>query len=300
MKSSSSQVLLPSMVLFSAASIWGLYWLPLRHVERLGLSGPWSVLAFNALPLFLLLPLALRRRQGICRAFRPLILIGLLAGAGWALYGLSLLYTSVIRATMLFYLTPIWSTLIAMAMLGEAVVWQRWAAIVMGLAGLALMLGFGFDSEPVSLGDGFGLASGIAWGFGATYIRRHQAVSAADSLSAQALGSTIVAVLCLWIVPLPDKVPPSADIWLAAAPLVFGVCVLAVIPAAYAIVWSAQRLSPGRVGILMMSEAVVAVISASLLTDETLTRKEWLGAATILGAAIVELTGGRFSRPREN
>ena len=79
--------------------------------------------------------------------------------------------------------------------------------------------------------------------------------------------------------------------WLGA--LLLAVCLLAVIPSGFAIVWAARRLSPGRVGILMMSEVVVAVISAALLADEHIGIGEWAGAFLIMGAGILEVTSPR-------
>ena len=54
-----------------------------------------------------------------------------------------------------------------------------------------------------------------------------------------------------------------------------------------------QILFPGRVGILMMSEVLVAFISASiLLPEETMTTIQWLGAMGIVSAGIIEVIFG--------
>ncbi len=284
--------MIPSAILFLATAIWGLYWLPLREIDAVGLSGPWAVLAINLVPLVALLPVVVWRRRGIRRVRWPLLLIGLFVGAGWTLYGLGLLYTTVVRATLLFYLTPIWSTLFAMSMLGEQVGPKRWIAILIGFVGLCVMMGLGFASTPLTIGDGFGLVSGIAWGAGTTYIRKHPEVSPVDSFLAQALGSVAVAGLCIGFLSLPEVVTPTLESWRDAAPLLLAVCLLAVIPSGYAIVWAAQRLSPGRVGVLMMSEVVVAVISAALLADESIGAAELAGALLIVGAGVLEVSSG--------
>ena len=67
----------------------------------------------------------------------------------------------------------------------------------------------------------------------------------------------------------------------------------------YAIFWAIGRLSPGRSGLLMMSEVVVAVISASiLLPEEAMNAREWLGAALIVSAGVVEVFGGGSDQSR--
>jgi len=167
--------LMPTLAVTVGAAIWGIYWLPLRYIEQLGMSGVWAVVLANLTPLVLLIPLSLRSRREIAADFRILVLIGLFAGGAVTFYSIGLLYTTVVRATLLFYLTPVWSTLIGMVFLGEQVRWNRWAAIVVGLLGLYFIVGGGQQtSEPLNLGDWFGIASGISWGIAAVLIKKIQ------------------------------------------------------------------------------------------------------------------------------
>ena len=48
-----------------------------------------------------------------------------------------------------------------------------------------------------------------------------------------------------------------------------------------------QYMSPGRVGILMLSEALVAVISAMFFLGELLSFDQWIGVFVILSAGVV-------------
>ena len=51
-----------------------------------------------------------------------------------------------------------------------------------------------------------------------------------------------------------------------------------------------QLLFPGRVGILTMSEVVVAMISAAiLLPEEPMLLLQWVGAFAILFAGLIEV-----------
>ncbi len=60
----------------------------------------------------------------------------------------------------------------------------------------------------------------------------------------------------------------------------------------YAIFHFIGMLSPGRSGLLMMTEVVVAVFSAAILIpEEALSFWEWIGAAMIIGAGVIEVTG---------
>ena len=54
-----------------------------------------------------------------------------------------------------------------------------------------------------------------------------------------------------------------------------------------------QLLFPGRVGILAMSEVVVAIISAAiLLPEERMLLIQWLGAVAIVLAGLIEVVFG--------
>ena len=59
----------------------------------------------------------------------------------------------------------------------------------------------------------------------------------------------------------------------------------------YLTIWPAMRLSPGRVGLLLMSEVVVGVGSAALLAGEPFGLRELSGTLLILAAGAVEVLG---------
>jgi drug/metabolite transporter (DMT)-like permease len=60
------------------------------------------------------------------------------------------------------------------------------------------------------------------------------------------------------------------------------------IPLTWLFIWAAARMDPGRVSILLLFEIVAAALSAGLLTDEPFGRRELLGGALIVAAAVIE------------
>jgi drug/metabolite transporter (DMT)-like permease len=68
-----------------------------------------------------------------------------------------------------------------------------------------------------------------------------------------------------------------------------------ILPVIWLTIFGASHLDPGRVGILLMLEIVVALTSAALLTDEPFGARELVGAVLIMGAAAVEITVGAGS-----
>ncbi|MGI9480747.1 MAG: DMT family transporter [Hyphomicrobiales bacterium] len=282
----------PGAVIFVGAALWGLYWLPLRYIEAAGLNGLWSIFAINIVPLVALFPLAFHRRKIIQREAAAIAIIGLMTGLGLVCYSIGLIYTSIMRATLLFYLTPIWSTLFAFLILKERAGWQRWAAIAVGFAGLFLMLSAGGSSaNPLNVGDLAGFMSGVFWGFGATGLRRWPHIGPSDSVPSQYLFGTLVTLLAIAIAGTSAGQVPAIGVFWEALPAIIFFYVLLVVPSLFAIFWAAQRVSPGRTGILMMSEVIVAGISAPLLAGEYLSRPEMLGAALIVAAGLIEVLG---------
>ena len=89
----------PSVLVFVAACLWGLYWLPARYVEEAGLTGLWASVGINIIPLITVTPLILWRWRHWAADFRLICWIGLLAGTGMMLYATGLVFSSIMRAT---------------------------------------------------------------------------------------------------------------------------------------------------------------------------------------------------------
>ncbi|QBF33330.1 DMT family transporter [Thalassococcus sp. S3] len=274
-----------------AAGIWGLFWVPVRHFSAQGVNGEWAIVFLYLPAVFVLLPLVWRERQANMLYARKAWTIGALIGAGLALYGVALEYTTVVRATMLFYLTPVWATILGLWVLQERGNVARWGAIVCGLLGLFLLLD-SKDGIAWNVGDALALASSIFWALGAIAIRQIPTIPLSGLSLAQFVCAPVFVVGIATLLH-PLKLPSMEAVG-GAMLILAAASILMVLPAIYALFWASQRLSPGRVGLLMMSEALVAVVTASIfLPEETLTITQWGGAALIIGSGLLELSGGR-------
>ncbi len=276
-----------SMSVLFGAAVWGIYWLPLRYLEDMGISGAWPVALLNIAPVFLFVGWVLTNWPKHRQYLGAALIIGLLTGLAFAMYGAGLIYTSVMRATLLYYLTPIWATLIGIFWLGEKATWQRWLAIVGGLLGLSVLVSGG-PAMNLNIGDLYGFLSGVFWAFGASMIKRLPTVPLPTMAAFQSI-SVVVGALLLGAVAGNQTLLTGEQIW-AAIPVSLGVSVCLIMPSAVILIWAQKFLSPGRVGLLMMSEVLVAAITASiLLPDERMSMLEWFGAALIVGACLIEI-----------
>jgi drug/metabolite transporter (DMT)-like permease len=269
--------------------VWGLFWLPLRALDAAGISGAWAVPGFYIIPVVLLVPVMLIRwRTSLAGWWNNLL--GLSSALGLALYSLAILNTDVVKALLLFYLTPIWSTLIARIWLGEPVTPMRWLALILGLAGLTVILridhGMPWPERP---GDWMALASGIGWAITANLYRADGGRTAAiDLLNQNFLWSAIVAAAVVaaahpgWT-GAPSLAAYAAQLWWLVPTVVF-----VVMSGVYATMWGAPKLNPGVVGLLFMTEISVGAATAAIWAGEPFGAREVIGIMLITGAGIAE------------
>ena len=281
--------LMPSLAVVASGMLWGLFWMPFRALGEAGFEGGWASLAFYLGSTFGLLPAALVRWRRLRSAGWSLVLTGAIAGAAFSLYATALLLTEVVRVLLLFYLTPVWGTLLGRLLLGERITANRGAALVLGLAGLMAILGFndGFPL-PRNAGDWMALLAGIAWAYGSLRIYSRPQVDVYETVFAFFAGGTLVTAAVTLLPVAGNEIIPSGSVlgsgwpWLALLIALFGV------PPVIMALWGASRLSPGRVGILLMGEVVVGVASAATWAGEPFGTREILGTALIVGAALIE------------
>jgi drug/metabolite transporter (DMT)-like permease len=272
------------VIIFLASSFWGVLWVPMRHIEAMGLSGLWVVVLFHFLPALAMLPLIVKTAPSSRRDWGRAAVAGVLMGAGFALYALGLVVASVTKTVILFYMTPIWSTVIAYFVLRERAGWGRWLAIAAALVGCAVVTGIRRDELHFDPADLLGLLSGLFWALGSVMIRRYDGLNFATVSFLQYLFGGIMALLAALY--LGDPIP-QLNALLQAIPPAFLASVVVFLPSVLLIFRIMQYVSPGLVGILMLSEALVAAVSAAFWLGETLSSTQWIGVGAILTTGVI-------------
>ena len=285
-----------SLIIVVSSCAWGLYWLPLRSIEQSGIVGSWSIVLVNACPLLILVPLIFFNLDKLKKYPKPIFFAGIMIGAAFTFYANGLVETSVIRATLLFYLSPIWSTIIGIIWLNERLTIARVISIIVALIGIIFLLYDFRDQETVILnfGDFSSILSGLFWALGASILKKWSNLPIIPLTAIVYFSTTSLSILLAIVVykaPIPSLALigqnfSTAFIW----------SVIVLLPSFCIIFRISQILFPGRVGILMMSEVAVAVISAKiLLPEEQMVVLQWIGALAILLAGVVEIIFG-FSK----
>ena len=282
-----------SLIIVVSSCAWGLYWLPLRSIEQSGIVGSWSIVLVNACPLIILVPLIFFNLDKFKKYPKPILFAGIMIGAAFTFYANGLVQTSVIRATLLFYLSPIWSTIIGIIWLNERLTIARVISIIVALIGLILLL-YDFRNQETAMlnfGDFSSILSGLFWASGASILKKWSKLPIIPLTAIVYFSTTSLSILLAIIVykaPIPSLALigqnfSTAFIW----------SVIVLLPSFCIIFRISQILFPGRVGILMMSEVAVAVISAKiLLPQEQMVILQWIGASAILLAGVVEIIFG--------
>lgn len=271
------------LALVGSAFLWGTWWLPLRAIHGLGMGGSLAVSAGFALATLLLAPwVVLRWRSLLACGWVSLACAGTFAAA-FALWSEGLIHGSVARVTLLFYLAPVWGTVLARFVLKEPITWLRWLAIAMGLAGAALLLGdIGGVPLPQDRAEWLGLIGGVFWALALLFVNlsagrpdlvRAFLIVAATAPAYMLVGADAPASAVDW---------PGAILWLAVFAVVW------IIPVVWLTLYGASRMDPGRVAIILILEVAVAIVSAAVVAGEWLDGLELVGAVAIIGAGVLE------------
>jgi drug/metabolite transporter (DMT)-like permease len=271
--------------LLLAATLWGLVWYPLRLLETAGLAGLWVSLAAYAAALLIGLPVLWRMvRKGRLPGGYWLPLMALASGWLNVSFILAMLDGTVVRVLLLFFLSPLWSLLLARLLLGERL--QGRSIVLMGLAltGALIMLwnpavGWPWPQEPA---DWLALSSGLAFALTNVLARRLQAVSVADKTVASWCGVLVVSLAGLLLLqPAWPAVGPGP--WIGAVLLGwFGFVVMTL-----ATLYGVSRLPVQRSAIILPVELVAGALSAWWLAGETVHAQEWIGGTLIVTAAFI-------------
>ena len=270
-----------------AGAVWGLFWIPLRALEEVGIRGLWITVVYFLIPTICLIPVTLKRWKHVKMGGLSLQLTAMISGGALLLYSSSIIYTDVVRAMLLFYLTPIWATILARIFLNDAITPSRILAMAMAILGMLTIFGLGARFPiPQNIGDWLGIASGVLWAIAMVRLRMSESHSAIELTAGFFQWSLIFSASAAFL--LAPAYFPKVEQALPALPLLLIFMALLVLPGTYASLWGPKYLSPGIVGLLFMTEIVVGAISVALLAGEPFGIRELIGVLLIAAASMLE------------
>ena len=285
----------PEAAIAVSGALWGLYWIPVRDLEARGVGVVWTTLGLFIVGLALFVPILVRHPPARAVFTPRMFATGLLTGVSFVLYSVSIVLTEVVTAILLFYLSPVWATVLGRVLLGERLTGSRLVALVLGLAGLWVVLG-GESGVPLprNPGDWCALTAGVTWAFGTLRVHQDAAIAPIAHTGSLFVGGTLVIAI---IALLPAMAAPAPVVTTRAVAIILIVAALSV-ASAWGILWGARLVSPGRAGLLLMMEVVTGLASAAALAGEPFGTTRVVGSILIVAAALVEVLPAVGRRPR--
>jgi drug/metabolite transporter (DMT)-like permease len=284
-------VLLPSLAVAASAVFWGTTWIPLREIDGPGVPAEWSGLLIYLVPALLVLPMIMIRRHKVFAGGLPLLIAAVAVGACNGLFAVSMVFGEISIIILLFYLNPIWATVLERIVIGTPIAGFRWAGIGLGLLGLVALQGLaGRWPFPSNAAEWMGLGAGVCWAVGlvATNVARDS--SMVEKTFLQFVFAALTAGLLIFMLGWTEQWPTVAGLT-ASMPWILAAAALWVVPAMGLSLWGASRMSPARASMLLMLEVLVGVGSATWLAGEELGLNKIVGGALILSASLVETWG---------
>ncbi|MBR0775434.1 DMT family transporter [Bradyrhizobium diazoefficiens] len=253
-----------------------------------------------ALGAAILLPLL--RMQGIgfpkgAAGWKPFVAIGLLNNVipfSLIVIGQTLIpsgLASILNAT-----TPLFTVMVMAAAGEEALQMRRVIGVALGLLGVIILRGWGFETRP---GQGLGillcLGGALSYGFAALAARRLLKDSPPLGTAAfQLMASTVMMAVVGGVVEQPWRLPtPGVATWLA----VLGLAGLSTALAYIVFFQILRRSGATNVMLVTLLIPVTAILLGSLVLGEPISLREIAGAI-IIASALLVIDGRVLNLPR--
>ena len=276
--------------------MWGISWIPLNALSSIGIDGLWLLfISHGVLAALLVLYLKTKRKSSL--AAIPLgdaLMMAFAGGGAIVLFTLAVMYGKVIMVMALFFLLPVWGSLLGWRFLGESMTALRAGNAIMAVIGAWLVLGhLKIVSEPPGIYELMGLAAGFLFAVNNVAFRRTQSVDLETKTSMMFIGCSglaLVGVLAGQVLGLGtgleqtpiSQISVSAYAWLLL--YTFSYVLIANLLSQYGV----THLENGTAAILIVTELIAAVISTLILRGNALDLLNWVGCALITLAALSE------------
>lgn len=273
---------LPALSILIGASLWGVVWYPLRLLEAGGLNGLWLVLTVYAAALAASLPFLWSALRDFARQPGPLFLLMLAAGWTNIAFFEAVLGGNVLRALLLFYLSPLWAVVLGHFVLHEKLSRAALVSLIVAMSGAVIMLwnpAVGLP-WPQSVADWMALSSGFAFAMSNVLARKMTSVAVAAKSLAVWAGVVLMALAALVLVQAPVPHATPAIVASAVALGALGILFMTLL-----VQYGVSHLPVHRSAVLALIELVAGAVSQQMLSDEVVSSHEWAGGVLIVTGA---------------
>jgi drug/metabolite transporter (DMT)-like permease len=285
--------------LLFGATIWGVIWYPYRLLEEAGVSGAYASLLTYAAALLLGGLLFASRWRDLFRSPGTLLLLSLAAGWTNLSYVLAVIDGEVMRVMLLFYLSPLWTLLLARVLLHEHAGRRGLLVIGFSLSGAFTMLWDPAQGFPLprDIPEWLALSSGMGFSLTNVLTRRATHLSLPEKSIAVWGGVTLLALLFLPFTnaPLPGAMEIPLAYWMLMLGLAIALAVTTLL-----VQYGVTHTLATRAAVIFLFELVVAAVFSYLVANEALSVREMIGGAMIVAATFFAPSGGESAPPRND
>jgi drug/metabolite transporter (DMT)-like permease len=283
--------------LLFGAFCWGIIWYPYRLMAEAGVSGvASSFYTYCIATLFAgtyFSKYLVKHWRELFNQPQNVVWIGLIAGWTNLSYVLAVIDGEVMRVMLLFYLSPLWTLLLARFWLKEPITKIGFISIAIALIGAYIMLAGPFSTVeshlpiPRNSAEWLALSAGIGFSLTNVITRKSSHLNLLQKSFAVWVGVIVVAAVSApFLVSYYGQnfVTPSffsLNHW-----MVMTIIALLLIAATMLVQFGVTQLSAIRASVLFLFELVVAAIASYYLAHEAMTLNEWLGGLLIIAAAL--------------
>jgi drug/metabolite transporter (DMT)-like permease len=182
-------------------------------------------------------------------------------------------HTSVANTLVFMASMPLWSALLGLVILREAVKGTTWFAIILGFLGIGVIMSDSVSLGGASLrGDLSALGAAVAYGLNLVFLRR---AGDRDMTACLMLSGFLTAAICLPFLETAAVAP--TDWW------ILGALGLVILPLALTLFMAGARTAPAaEVALLSLIETVLGPLWAWLALGETPSQHALIGGGLIL------------------
>ena len=225
-----------------------------------------------------------------------LLLLGGNGGVVW-----SERYVATGLAALLVSTEPLWVVILNWAISRQRPNWKVLLGILIGLVGVAMLVGDGLRSNGHSkwslIAGGVVLAAAFSWAAGSVYSnRRPLRVSTLMAAGMQMLAGGFLLLLLAVVTGDPLRLNLANASWTSIGAF-FYLLVFGSLVGFTAYSWLLNNVAPARAATYAYVNPVVAVLLGWLIANEPLTRQMLIAAAVIIGSVILITTFGREHTP---
>lgn len=276
-----THTMFPVFGLLFASTMWGLIWYPLRLLENGGLHGLWSSALMYCGTMIIAIPVLYKGwREWLTH---PVLFFSMAIATGWTniAFILAVLDGNVVRVLLLFYLSPLWATLLGVIFLKEHLSRRALGILIIAMVGAVIMLwheSLGFPA-PKDTADWLALSAGIAFAITNVLIYKLNTASVMVKTATGWLGVLFVAFILIILTEQKLTAPTE----MIAGAWILGAVVMSMMN--IAVVYGVSNMPVHRSAIILLFEIVIGAVSSLLLTNEVIELREWIGGLLVMLAA---------------